>query len=176
MGRLHHKHLCCGTSQQSQHQIHHIQHQFRWLGHVSRMKESRLPWQILYSELTTGNRPRGCPFLHCKDQFKQMLKLTKIDINSWENEAQNPNSWHHSFSTGTQQFEAEWWWIVKAKIWERNQRLSQPRPHQSHASFVTECSMQEVDSQATNATTTITEGKSHEGIPILLYENKPPFF
>ena len=37
---------------------HHI---LRWAGHVTRTPENSLPNQFLYSEQTTGKRPRGAP-------------------------------------------------------------------------------------------------------------------
>jgi hypothetical protein len=35
----------------------------RWLGHVTRMQDGRIPKDILYSELATGSRPVGRPIL-----------------------------------------------------------------------------------------------------------------
>ena len=39
----------------------------RWLGHVTRMKDGRLPKDILYGELATGSRPTGRLALRYKE-------------------------------------------------------------------------------------------------------------
>ena len=39
----------------------------RWLGHVWRMEDSRIPKMILFSELTRGKRPQHRPFLRWRD-------------------------------------------------------------------------------------------------------------
>ena len=46
----------------------------RWLGHVTRMHDGRLPKDILYGELATGSRPTGRPTLRYKDVLKRDLK------------------------------------------------------------------------------------------------------
>ena len=46
----------------------------RWLGHVTRMQDGRLPKDILYGELATGSRPTGRPTLRYKDVLKHDLK------------------------------------------------------------------------------------------------------
>ncbi|XP_076043675.1 uncharacterized protein LOC143026786 [Oratosquilla oratoria] len=40
-----------------------MKHCLRWSGHVVWMEDTRLPKKILFSELDTGDRPRGCPML-----------------------------------------------------------------------------------------------------------------
>ena len=35
----------------------------RWLGHVARMEDGRIPKDMLYGELATGSRPTGRPTL-----------------------------------------------------------------------------------------------------------------
>ena len=47
------------------------QRRLGWLGHVSRMKDGRIPKDILYSKLTTGTRPVGRPSLRFKVVFKR---------------------------------------------------------------------------------------------------------
>lgn len=54
-----------------------MKHRLRWSGHVVRMEDTRLPKKILFSELNTGDRPRGRPMLRFKNQLKKsQRKLT----------------------------------------------------------------------------------------------------
>ena len=39
------------------------QKRMRWLGHVTRMKDGRIPKDLLYGEMATGKRPTGRPQL-----------------------------------------------------------------------------------------------------------------
>ena len=39
------------------------QRRMRWLGHVARMEDGRIPNDLLYGELATGKRPTGRPQL-----------------------------------------------------------------------------------------------------------------
>ena len=50
------------------------QRRLRWLGHVCRMDDSRIPKDLPYSELVTGTRPKGRPYLRYKDVCKRDLK------------------------------------------------------------------------------------------------------
>ena len=43
----------------------------RWLGHVTRMEDGRIPKDMLYSELCLGTRPTGRPALRFKDVCKR---------------------------------------------------------------------------------------------------------
>jgi len=54
----------------------------RWAGHVHRMDNSRLPKQILYSQMKEGTRGVGRPRLRFKDTVKRNLKDLKIPIGS----------------------------------------------------------------------------------------------
>ncbi|XP_045101450.1 uncharacterized protein LOC123498409 [Portunus trituberculatus] len=47
-----------------------IRHRLRWVGHVHRMDDSRLPKKLLYGELAQGTRARGAPKIRYKDQLK----------------------------------------------------------------------------------------------------------
>ena len=46
----------------------------RWLGHVWRMEDSRIPKMILFSELTRGKRPQHRPFLRWRDCVRHDLQ------------------------------------------------------------------------------------------------------
>ena len=70
-----------------------IEKNLRWLGHVHRMDQDRLPRQLLYSQLCSGNRNQGRPRLRYKDVAKRNLKLREIPVNTWQSTADNRAVW-----------------------------------------------------------------------------------
>ena len=72
----------------------------RWLGHVRRMGNGRIPKDLLYGELATGRRPVGRPALRFKDVCKRDLKLTGIDMGNWESLAADRNGWCSAVNNG----------------------------------------------------------------------------
>ncbi|KAL8559123.1 hypothetical protein ACOMHN_046171 [Nucella lapillus] len=66
----------------------------RWLGHVIRMQDGRLPKDILYGELATGSRPTGRPVLRYKDVCKRDLKDCGIVLADFEALTADCSSWH----------------------------------------------------------------------------------
>ena len=77
------------------------QRRLRWLGHVSRMDDGRIPKDLLYGELATGSRPAGRPALRYKDVIKRDMKAGGIDPTGWETVAADRNSWRHAVKAGT---------------------------------------------------------------------------
>jgi hypothetical protein len=73
---------------------------FRWLGHTCRMKDGRIPKDILYGELQMGKRSRGRPLLRYKDVCKRDMKDTEIEIESWEQDATNRVAWREKIRKG----------------------------------------------------------------------------
>ena len=69
------------------------QRRFRWLGHVTRMHDGRLPKDILYGELATGTRPTGRPMLRYKDTCKRDLVASGILPASLERLAADRQGW-----------------------------------------------------------------------------------
>jgi len=65
----------------------------RWLGHVHRMDENRLPRQLLYSQLCSGKRNQGRPRLRYKDVAKRNMKWREIDTKAWQTIANNRANW-----------------------------------------------------------------------------------
>ena len=63
-----------------------IQIWLRWLRHVIRMKDGRIPKDILYNEITIGTRPAGRPNLRFKVVCKRDLSTLgaiAADRNHW---------------------------------------------------------------------------------------------
>ena len=58
--------------------------QLRWLGHVFRMDDSRIPKMVLYEELAESKRRRGGLRLRYKDVVKRHMKAMNMNTNSWE--------------------------------------------------------------------------------------------
>ena len=74
----------------------------RWLGHVTRMKDGRIPKDLLYGELATGKRPTGRPQLLFKDVCKRGLQALGINTDSWEVDR---DAWRHTVKVGLSQYE-----------------------------------------------------------------------
>lgn len=73
-----------------------IQNNLRWLGHVHRMRNDRLPRQLLYSQLCEGKRNIGRPRLRFKDVAKRNMKWRNINPNQWQQMASNRSAWRGS--------------------------------------------------------------------------------
>ena len=69
------------------------QRRMRWLGHVHRMEDGRIPKDIFYGELASGSRPLGRPQLRFKDVAKRDLKALNINVESWEETAADRIAW-----------------------------------------------------------------------------------
>ncbi|XP_067880018.1 uncharacterized protein [Heterodontus francisci] len=76
------------------------QRRLRWLGHVSRTEDGRIPNDTLYSELATGIRPTGRPCLRFKDGCKSDMKSCDIDHKSWQSVASDRQSWRAAIKAG----------------------------------------------------------------------------
>ena len=55
----------------------------RWLGHVRRIEDGRLPKDIHYSELADGSRTIGGLLFLFKNVYKRDLEICGIDIANW---------------------------------------------------------------------------------------------
>lgn len=77
--------------------------QLRWLGHVIRMSEDRLPRQVLYE----GPRRPGGPKRRYKDQIKTSLKKCNIRPEHLETLATERATWRSKISKGVMILEQE---------------------------------------------------------------------
>ena len=80
--------------------IHLKQRRMRWLGHVTRMEDGRIPKDLLYGKLATGKRPTGRPQLRFKDVCKRDLQALGINTDSWEVTATDRDAWRHTVKSG----------------------------------------------------------------------------
>ena len=72
----------------------------RWLGHVYRMDDGRIPKDVLYGELAIGRRPAERPALRFKDVCRRDLKVANIDPGMWEQIAANRSGWRSAVRLG----------------------------------------------------------------------------
>ena len=70
-----------------------IRKNLRWTGHLMRMSPDRLPKQVIYCQLSSGQRTRGRPCLRFKDTIKRNLKMGDIKIDSWTLLSQQRDKW-----------------------------------------------------------------------------------
>jgi hypothetical protein len=74
------------------------QRRLRWLGHVRRMDDGRIPKDILYGELELGSREACCPMLRFKDVCKRDMKAMNMNVDEWETTADNRTLWRTTVS------------------------------------------------------------------------------
>ena len=81
------------------------QRRLRWLGHVCRMDDGRIPKDILYGELATGTRPTGRPALRYKDVCKRDLKSCSINPADLETATSDRSNWRANVKIGVSKAE-----------------------------------------------------------------------
>ena len=76
------------------------QRHLRWLGHVRRMEDGRLPKDILYGQLTSGARPVGRPALRFRDACNRDMKACDISPKDWEAVPEDRTAWRQATHKG----------------------------------------------------------------------------
>ena len=69
------------------------QRRLRWLGHVRRLEDGRIPKYILNGELALGSRTTDHPHLRYKDVCVRDMKAVDIATMSWEGLAGDRTKW-----------------------------------------------------------------------------------
>ena len=62
----------------------------RWVRHIVRMEDSRMPKRLFYGELTTEKRPQHKPKKRFKHVIKGNTKALHMDVDNWEVLTQSP--------------------------------------------------------------------------------------
>ena len=97
----------------------------RWLGHVVRMDDSRLPKQLLYGELTEGRRTTGGQLKRYKDKAKRTLKACHMEPKLLETQAADRQEWRALSKAGLALFDEDRIkWLNERR--ERRHRVVQP--------------------------------------------------
>ena len=86
---------------------HLIKRRLRWIGHVRRMQDGRIPKDVMFGQLKEGKRRRGRPKLRHKDVIKRDLNKIKIDHTKWENEAADRKVWKSHCKEGIKTAECD---------------------------------------------------------------------
>jgi len=85
-----------------------LQRQLRWLGHVTRMPENRLPRRLLYGELSSGQRSVGRPKKRFSDYIKMNLLKCHIKPRDLETLVSDRAIWKATCETGLAHFVSDW--------------------------------------------------------------------
>ena len=99
-------------------EAHIHRHRLRWVGHVIRLDDHRIPKQLLYRELSVGSRPQHKPRKRFEDCVKDSLALCKIDDHDWELVACDRNKWRKMVYSGSRCFQDN------ANIWTKTKRAA----------------------------------------------------
>ena len=129
--RVPHSDILKKTNCQSIEAILH-RNRLRWLGHVIRMPDHRLPKQMLYGELSEGARSVGGQFKRYRDVAKQTLKVCNIQFGQIENTALDRAWWSASSRQGVKRAEEDRHaWLQRRR--DRRHRGPTRSPSQSHS-------------------------------------------
>ena len=108
------------------------QQRLRWLGHVRRMEDGRIPKDILYGGLASGKRSVGRPQLRHKEVCKRDLKALDINIQCWEVMAADRNSWRSTLQRQLKAGEEQIQTLAEEKRARRKARTSEADPATIH--------------------------------------------
>jgi len=79
--------------------------QYRWVGQVTRMEDTRLPKITFYSELEHGTRSHGGQLKRYKDMLKTNMRACDLPPNELEDLTGDRSSWRSSYKKQVSVFE-----------------------------------------------------------------------
>ena len=101
------------------------QRRLRWLGHVRRMEDGRLPKDLLYGKLAKGKRSQGRPLQCYRNVCKRDLRDCNIDATDWEEKAEDRDGWKLVMKEGLTAFEGR----LREEAEERRQKRKERDTH-----------------------------------------------
>ena len=96
-----------------------MQKRLRWLGHIKRMDDSRIPKTVIYSETRDGSRKLGRPLLRYSDNSERGMTFFDMNIETWEECALQRSLWREKMTTGTKKYEQA---LLQRKEMHRRER------------------------------------------------------
>jgi len=99
-----------------------IKAQLRWVGHVIRMEEHRMPKCLMYGGLWQGRRYQGRPKLRYKDTVKSNIQWCHVKLKELEESAANKPEWRAKTYKSAATFESA-----------RKQKVAAARARRHHA-------------------------------------------
>ncbi len=118
------------------------QRRLRWLGHVHRIANGRIPKDMLYGELVTETSTAGRQYLRYRDTCKRDMKVAEIDITTWEVAADDRGHWRAVVKTGMKRAEENRSVHEAVKREKRKQKSSHPeQPPTAHCQSSLHCDL-----------------------------------
>lgn len=109
-----------------------IKGQLRWVGHLTRMEENRIPKALFYGELVGGQRSRGGQHKRYKDVLKYNLKACDLPIETCERQALNLPEWRTACRIGVERFERRRIELLQETRIARHAARNQSVPNTDH--------------------------------------------